>query len=191
MKKACAFFLLIVMLLLMEVPQNNPRIRLQSQSLIHQPVTEVWEQLSDLSQVQNYVPFVSGSNINTDQKKGEGVQRTVWLKKRRTVQEEVIEWDDGQGYVLRLNDASFFLPFHDMETRYHIDPDDELGLQSDLTITLTVRPRFGLLGRWFMTPWITTRLQRQLDELADGIKYHFETGLQVSEDVQVVFPHPE
>ena len=177
MKKACAFFLLIVMLLLMEVPQNNPRIRLQSQSLIHQPVAEVWQQLSDLSQVQHYIPFVNDSDITTDQKKGEGVQRTAWLKNRRTVQEEVIEWDDGQGYVLRLNEASFFLPFHDMETRYHIDPDDELGLQTDLAITLTVRPRFGLLGQWLLSPLITPRLQQQLDELADGVKTYFETGV--------------
>ena len=181
MKKAYAFFLLIVMLLLMEVPQNNPRIRLQSQSLIHQPVADVWQQLSNLSQVQHYVPFVNGSNITTNQKTGEGVQRIVWLENQRTVQEQVTEWDDGQGYVLRLNDVSFFLPFHDMETRYHIDPDDEQGLQTDLAITLTVRPRFGLLGQWLLTPWITPRLQQQLDELADGMKYFLETGLSVSE----------
>lgn len=181
MKKACAFFLLIVMLLLMSVPENSPRIRLQSQSLINKPVAEVWQQLSDLSQTQNYVPFVNGSDITTDQKKGEGVQRTAWLENRRTVQEEVIEWDDGQGYVLRLNKASFFLPFHDMETRYHIDPDDEQGLQTDLAITLTVRPRFGLLGKWLLTPLIAPRLQQQLDELADGVKYCLETGLTVSE----------
>ena len=181
MKKACAFFLLIVMLLFMSVPEKNPRIRLQSQSLIRESVVDVWQRLSDLSQVQHYVPFVKGSEIMTEQKTGEGVQRIAWLENQRTVQEEVIEWDDGQGYLLRLNDVSFFLPFHDMETRYRIESDDEQGLQTDLAITLTVRPRFGLLGQWFLTPWITPRLQQQLDELADGVTTYFETELSVSE----------
>ena len=179
MKRACAFFLLIVMLLFMSVPEKNPRIRLQSQSLIREPVVDVWQRLSDLSQVQHYVPFVKGSDIMTEQKMGEGAQRVAWLENQRTVQEEVIEWDDGQGYVLRLNDVSFFLPFHDMETRYRIEPDDEQGLQTGLVITLTVRPRFGLLGKWLLTPLITPRLQQQLDELADGVKYYFETNQPV------------
>ncbi|UYM18805.1 SRPBCC family protein [Endozoicomonas euniceicola] len=115
------------MLLFLSVPENNPRIRLHSQSLIREPVAEVWQQLSDLPQVQHYVPFVNGSDITTDQKTGEGVQRIAWLENQGTVQEQVIEWDDGQGYVLRLNDVSFFLPFHGMETRYRMEPDDEQG----------------------------------------------------------------
>ena len=179
MKKLLAL-LLFALLLLILLPPNNPRIRLQARVFINQPVALLWEKMSDLSQLQNYVDYVFDSEVTTSQKKGKGVQRKVYLDKKQMVDEEVIEWDSGQGFVLKLMKPSFFLPFHDMETRYHIEPDDEKGQQTDLAITLTVRPRFGLLGRWVLEPLMTNRIQDQLDTLADGMKYYFETGLPVT-----------
>ncbi|AMO54746.1 hypothetical protein GZ77_23910 [Endozoicomonas montiporae] len=191
MKKFWAFLLLILLLLmlllLMLLPQKNPRIRLQSQAFINQPVLQVWEKLSDLSQLQSYLLFVDDSEVTKLQKKGEGTQRTIYLKNKHNVQEEVIEWDQGQGFVLRLHKPSFFLPFHDVETRYRIESDDEAGLRTDLAVTLTVRPRFGLLGRWLLAPFMTTRFQRLLDDLADGLKYYCETGLPVTEQTVTTF----
>lgn len=173
--------LLLTLLLMILFPLNNPRIRLQSQVFVNQPVVQVWSGMSDLSQLQNYAEFVFDSEVTSSQKAGEGAQRAIYLNSQQVAYEEVVEWDQNQGFVLKLQKAPFFLPFHDLETRYHVESGDEKGLQTDLAITLTVRPRFGLLGRWLLEPALSDGLQAQLDDLADGMKYFFETGLPVSE----------
>ena len=173
--KKLSLILLVVLLFLGFFPSENARIRLQSQALLNHPLPEVWQVISDLSLAHHYWPGALKTSKVDFGPIREGASRTLLLESDKTLQETVIEWDEGSGYVMAWDQPSNDWRFHDVEIRYHIEADDELGKKTDLAITVTFRPSYGLLGKWLLSAYLTTVWQGWLDNLTDSIQYFYDT----------------
>ena len=155
-------------------PLENSRIRLQSQSVLNGSLPDAWNFLSDLSLAHQYWPGALTTDVMDIKQDAEGPARTLLLENGEALQERVIEWDEGAGYVLAWDKSSNTWSLHDVEIRYRIEADNELGKKSDLSVTMTLRPRFGWLGRWLLSDYLAKYWQAQLDQLADGIQFFYD-----------------
>ncbi len=66
------------------------------------PRSEVWQLLADLSLAHHYVPGLTGTEITSEQQQGLGASRQVFSK-RPPMDETVVEWQEGEGFLLRLH----------------------------------------------------------------------------------------
>jgi hypothetical protein len=69
------------------------------------PRTRAREILRDLSVAHRCVPGLVRTQIRTVQTAGVGASRRVYRKGDRSLDETVIEWEDGHGFLLRLDFA--------------------------------------------------------------------------------------
>lgn len=63
---------------------------------------EVWQRMQDLALSKYYVPGLLDCRVMTEQTTDIGTSRTVYME-RSQLDETVIEWSDGYGFVLRLH----------------------------------------------------------------------------------------
>jgi Polyketide cyclase / dehydrase and lipid transport len=112
---------------------------------IDMPREAVWEKLRDLSLAHNYVPGVTAIRIDTEQREGVGVSRTVTMNNGSEMQETVEEWTDGHGFLIRLHKgAKPAMPiFKRFYFRYQIEDDGDGTVFSPAMLYET---RFGPIG---------------------------------------------
>ena len=65
--------------------------------------SEVWAKLRDLSLAHDYVPGVDAVEILTTQQEGVGASRRIFQDNGQTLDETVVEWEEGRGFVIRLH----------------------------------------------------------------------------------------
>jgi len=139
------------------------------------PIESAWEKLSNLELAHYYVPDLTDTKITTDLKQGVGTSRRV-SSNRPTIIETVVEWDEGQGFVLALShDKGDGIPpmFRSAQFQYRIET--ESATQTRLTNTLSFEMKWGavgnLLGSLLMGP-----MQKMQTQITTGQKLFYETG---------------
>lgn len=81
------------------------------QITINAPKERVWEILADLGEVKRYHPGLTDSYYNSGEKRGVGASRHCDLKPFGSIDERVIEWNDGESYTLEIYDGKKVPPF--------------------------------------------------------------------------------
>ena len=92
---------------------------------IELPPEQVWNTMRDLTLAKYYVPNVVDTWLVTEQREGVGASRKVRMKNGDVMDETVVEWNEGRGFVVRLHkEGEPALPlFTDCRFRYEIVPD--------------------------------------------------------------------
>ena len=91
------------------------------ESTVNVSRAQAWEYLRDLSKAHYYVPGVEKTRIDTQQTEGVGTSRTVFMKNMKPLEETVIEWNDGHGFVLNLHrNGQAMEPFEKAEFVYAV-----------------------------------------------------------------------
>ena len=106
-------------------------LTIEKQIMINLTHAECWEKMRDISLAGNYIPNVEKIQIITPQKEGVGASRKAFLTKgKKVVDETVIEWNDGDGFTLKLDvKGKRVLPwFDEFYFRYHIEKADHKTL---------------------------------------------------------------
>ncbi|MBL4838277.1 MAG: SRPBCC family protein [Kordiimonadaceae bacterium] len=105
---------------------------------ISEPIETVWDQISDLTGIQDWTKTVNSAHFHTDKQRGIGAGRTCDVKGFGKLVENVLEWSEGESYRLSLEGLPSFVKeasggwrlekagdnrtiattFIDMETRY-------------------------------------------------------------------------
>lgn len=88
------------------------------------PADTVWNTMRDLTLAANYVPGVEDAWLVTDQREGVGASRKVRMRNGDIMDETVVEWTDGRGFVVNLHkEGQPALPFfRQCRFRYEIEP---------------------------------------------------------------------
>ncbi len=145
-----------------------------AQVIIGLPREVAWAKLRDISLAHHYVPGITRTQIVTDQLEGPGASRYVYRNASNYIQETVEEWQEGEGFTLRLHRGERPAPpFQNALFRYHLADAGE-G-QTQLTATLTYDLPWGALGRW-----LEKRLRRIVEatvrDVATAMKLYYESG---------------
>lgn len=145
--------------------------------IIAMPRARAWEKLRDLGLAHNYVPGLVRTEITTGVRTGVGASRRVYQSETRFLDETVIDWGEGHGFVIRLHQGNKGAPapFSEATFRYWLD-DAEDG-NTSLCTTLAYTVRWGLLGRLLDRLVLAKAIRSSTRDVAICLKDFYERGV--------------
>ena len=149
-----------------------------AQVVIDLPRAAAWAKLRDLSLAHHYVPGIVKTEIVSEQAQGVGASRYVYRSAKSYIQETVVEWDEGRGFLIRLHKGDKPAPpFRSAWFRYELD--DE-GLEKTLfTASLEFDMPWGALGAW-LEKKLEKIVAATVSDVAAAMKLYYETGKPTS-----------
>jgi len=110
------------------------------------PRAEAWGRLRNLTLASRYVPGVTGIEITTPQTEGVGASRKVYSKGKPLLDETVVDWQDGQGFTVRLHKGDEPpAPFRQAQFTYRLEDTPDGQCRMVTTMAYEVPP--GLAWR--------------------------------------------
>ena len=141
--------------------------------MVDRSVDDCWTQLSDLSVAHYYVPGLTGTEIISSQRRGEGTHRRVYSGKG-FLEETVTEWREGSGFTIRLHRGEKpMAPFRRAEFDYALAASGDA--QTRVVLAMRIALPGGMLGRMAGRALLPV-MRRQLRLVAAGLKHYYETG---------------
>ncbi|GAB5451917.1 MAG: hypothetical protein Hals2KO_22450 [Halioglobus sp.] len=146
-----------------------------AQAEINIPRAAAWEKLRDISLAHHYVPGLVNTEIVSEQREGVGASRYVYRTPRSYIQETVTEWNEGEGFLIRLHRGDRPAPpFKSAWFRYYLAD----GATPDTTV-FTASMGYELPGGGFGR-WLGSRMsgfvQKTIADVAMSMKLYYETG---------------
>ena len=162
--------------LLAQLPASEPG-RLSEASadfVVRLSPSRVWSKLQDLSLAHHYVPGVEAVEILTPQQEGMGASRRIFQENGQTLDETVVEWEEGRGFVIRLHvgDEGPPPPFDEAKFRYWIESGDDS--ETRISLTIAYAPMGGLLGEWLDVGLLNAEMNRRMQALAASMRSYYE-----------------
>jgi len=142
------------------------------------PRARAWEILRDIGIAHRYVPGLVRTEIRSTQTQGVGATRRVYRATGEGLDETVVEWVDGHGFLLRLlkPDGAAPAPFATASFRYWLDDVPGNAGRARLTITLDYEPRWGAAGRLLDRVLLRRAVARVQRQLAERIRAYYESA---------------
>jgi uncharacterized membrane protein len=145
-----------------------------SRIIIDMPRAEVWGKLRDISVAHNYVPGIVKTEIVSSQAEGVGASRYVYRNAKSYIQETVVEWQEGTGFLIRLHKGDkAAAPFRNASFRYQLA--DEGQDKTLFTASLNYELPWGALGAWLEKRMEKT-VAATVADVAMAMKLYYETG---------------
>jgi hypothetical protein len=142
--------------------------------IIDLPLSEVWEKLRDISRAHHYVPGIVKTEIVSDRAEGVGASRYVYRKGGNYIQETVEEWNDGQGFLIRLHKGDKpAAPFKRAWFRYQLE--QETQGRTRLITTMNYELPWGPLGR-LLEKGMAGIVEKNIADVALALKLYYERG---------------
>ena len=140
------------------------------------PRDQAWEKLRDISQAHNYVPGIIKTEVTTSKTEGVGASRKVYQSETKGLDETVIEWNEGQGFLIRLHrgEEGAPPPFKDASFRYRIE--DAGNGQTALTTSLIFTMRWGAFGDFLHRRLLAGIFRTTIRDVALSMKAYYESG---------------
>jgi uncharacterized membrane protein len=143
--------------------------------IIDLPREQVWERLRDLSKAHYYVPRLTNTTINTQQKEGVGTSRTVFAKGMAPMDETVVEWTEGYGFKIRLHRGErAAAPFKDAIFVYAIEDagPGKTAFKPAIHYTLPGGAIVNAIGNLLLGGV----MRGNVEQVAQKLKQYYETG---------------
>jgi uncharacterized membrane protein len=148
--------------------------KVSTQIVLDMPREQAWEKLRDISLAHNYVPGIVRTEIVSEQREGVGASRYVYRNQKSYIQETVVEWDEGQGFLIRLHRGDKPAPpFRNARFRYRLA--DEGPDKTLFTASLKYELPWGALGAW-LEKRMEKVVQSTIDDVATAMKLYYESG---------------
>jgi len=132
---------------------------------------DAWTRLRDLSLAPHYVPGLTGCQFHPGKTEGLGASRRVFRKGGQWLDESVVQWQEGQGFVLVLHKANAGAPFPFREATFHYS----LQAEGDAT-RITTCMKYSLRGGWIVEGLLGKAFVKVVRQIAENLKAYYETG---------------
>ncbi|BCX69453.1 MULTISPECIES: SRPBCC family protein [Pseudomonas] len=137
-----------------------------------------WAKLRDLSLAPHYVPGLTGCQFHPGAHEGVGASRRVFRKGGQWLDETVVQWQEGVGFVLVLHKASGGAPFPFREACFSYT----LQAEGDAT-RITTRMSYSLRGGRLVEGLLGKAFNKVVREIALNLKAYYETGKTQNADL--------
>jgi len=141
------------------------------------PAAKIWQVMGDFSSVEKFATTIKTSPIVNDISAGLGAKRLCTFNDGSSLVEEIIDFQEGQGFRMALSEYS--LPLKSMYAEMRVKEIDanssELYMSSDFVVK--AGPLGWLLGFLVMRPM----MKGVFKKLMSGLAYHVVTGERVGE----------
>ncbi|MCH8927788.1 MAG: SRPBCC family protein [Candidatus Marinimicrobia bacterium] len=135
---------------------------------------KVWPILADIGSIQNYNPGVTKSLSTSEAKTGIGASRHCDLLPMGSVEERVIEWDEGNSYKIEIYDGKI-VPFLGTAV-FEVS---ENGENTHVKMTMNYEMKSGIMAS-MMGMMMKGKMDKAVESILVGLKHHVETGEEVS-----------
>ncbi|WP_028865606.1 SRPBCC family protein [Psychromonas aquimarina] len=144
---------------------------------VNVPAAKIWQVLEDFSSVEKFAATIKTSPIVGDISSGLGAKRLCTFNDGSSLVEEIIEFQEGQGYKMVLSE--FSLPLKSMYAEMIVKEVDantsEIYMSSDFIVK--AGPLGWLMGQFIMRPV----MKGVFNKVLSGLAYHCVTGKRVDE----------
>jgi len=139
-----------------------------------------WTKLRDLSLAPHYVPGLTGCLFHPGPKEGLGASRRVLRKGFQYLDESVVQWQEGTGFVLLLHKGSNGSPFPFREASFSYALQAE-GIATRITLQMRYSLRGGRLAEWLLAK----AFNKVVRQIAENLKAYYETGRTQNSDMAI------
>ena len=139
-----------------------------------------WTKLRDLSLAPHYVPGLTGCQFHPGPTEGLGASRRVLRKGGQYLDESVMQWQEGTGFVLLLHKVSNGSPFPFREASFSYALQAE-GIATRITLQMHYSLRGGRLVEWLLAK----AFNKVVQQIAENLKAFYETGRTQNADMAV------
>ncbi len=145
------------------------------------PRAEAWAVLSDFSLAHNYVPDLVRTEIVSSKQRGIGAHRRVYDEDGDYLEETIVEWYEGEGFVISLHDGEEpMAPFRHVEFIYALADSGVAATRIELALVFDMP--WGWLGDYLAQWLIVPMMEDNLVQVAAGMKYFYETGNRATDE---------
>jgi len=130
---------------------------------------QVWNVLSDISNVNLWVDPIISATCESDIKRGVGAIRVCELKGNMTIKEKWVKWDEGNSFTYQADETSFFKSATNKWTLKLDKGKTLITTESDVVL------KGGVFGKILEPPMYLVSKKMGADSLA-ALKYLVETG---------------
>jgi hypothetical protein len=146
-----------------------------ARATIDMPRQQAWEKLRDLTLAHNYVPGLVKVELTTEQKEGVGASRKVFQSETRYIEETVEEWNEGEGFLIRLHKGDKPAPpFKQAWFRYQLE--DQGENQTLFTASMIYELPWGGFGRLLDKLLLGRIMRKVIGDVALAMKLYYESG---------------
>ena len=149
-------------------------IKITKEVEINAPKTKVWSVLADLGAIENYSPSVTKSYSTSENKQGIGASRHCDLLPMGSVEEKIIEWDEGESYKIEIFEGKA-IPFKGTGS-FELT---ENGKSTNVKMTFEPDMGNGIFGK-IMGFMMKEKMNKMITGVVIGLKHHLETDELVS-----------
>jgi len=129
----------------------------------------VWSTVAlNYGDVANYLPSVKASHFMGDKRACVGTQRHCDFQKKGWIEEEIIEWNEGESFKLKFLQSS--MPMKMMESKFHFK---EVDGKTEMTQEFWFRMG-GIMG--FMSGMMKGSMTKMLNDGMDGLDQHLSSN---------------
>jgi len=145
------------------------------------PRAAAWVVLSDFSLAHNYVPGLVRTEIMSVQQGGVGAHRRVYDEDGDYLEETIVEWHEGEGFVISLHDGEEpMAPFNQVDFIYALA--DSGSATTHIELALVFDMPWGWLGDYVAQWFIVPMMEDNLVQVAAGMKHFYETGKRATDE---------
>ncbi|MBU2972197.1 SRPBCC family protein [Pseudoalteromonas sp. C2R02] len=143
--------------------------------------SKIWKVLEDFSSVEKFATTIKSSPIVNDISTGLGAKRLCTFNDGSSLVEEIIEFNEGQGYKMVLSE--FSLPLKNMYAQMSVKEIDENSCEISMSSDFVVKggPLGWVMGRLIMKPV----MKGVFKKVMSGLAYHSVTGELIGEKLPI------
>jgi len=161
----------------MIVAKTPKKYQVKTSIIINTPTSAVWNVLKDFGNVSDWAPTVTKSHYLSSQTSGVGTGRYCHIQGFGSIEESIIEWREGQGFVYTVTPLG---PLDASQSSWWITELDENI--SELEVTLDYDVRFSIFGRILHKLIMRKKLEQSLPETLIFTKEYVEKQNKQTEE---------
>ncbi|MCW8863245.1 MAG: SRPBCC family protein [Colwellia sp.] len=136
------------------------------------PASKIWQVLADFSSVEKFATTIKSSPIVGDKTRGLGAKRKCTFDNGSSLVEEIIDYQEGQGYRMVISEHS--LPLESMYAEMRVKAIDENSSEIYMSADFVVKG--GVLGKLMGHMLMRPMMKGVFAKVMSGLAYHSATG---------------
>ncbi len=139
---------------------------------VNVPAEKVWQSLEDYNNIEKFAMTIKSSASANEISSGLGAKRTCTFNDGSSLVEEIIEYQEGQGYKMDISNHS--MPLKSMQAEMKVTAIDENSSEIYMSADFVVKggPFGWVIGQLIMQPVMKSIFKKVMT----GLAYHSVTG---------------
>lgn len=142
--------------------------------LIDAPTSVVWSALANFQGIGDFHPYITNVDLLSKNNGGIGSKRTCFFSDGTKIDEEIIEWHDGERFTIKASNFSF--PIKTMKAALGVTP---AGSKSEAFMTIMYEPKYGLMGKLMALLMMNRMMGKRMAGILAGLGQFATTGKRV------------